>query len=218
MPLGGATEETVTTGTCGGTDGREGLDASSRRERSGHVAEVGLGHHQHVGHLHDPRLEELEHVAGAGLHHYGDRVGHVLDVGLRLADADGLDHHHVERRGEGVHAPRAWRRPARPAGCRRRSSGSARRRHAGRARSAPGRRAARRPSAWRRDRRRARPRCARRCASARRAADSSDDLPAPGRSRDAHDLRRGLAAERGRRHLGEQRRARRAGRRGSRSR
>ena len=66
----------------------------------GDLAEVGLGHHQHVGDLHDPRLQELEHVAGPGLDHDRDGVGRLCHLGLRLADADGLDHHHVERRGQ----------------------------------------------------------------------------------------------------------------------
>ena len=64
----------------------------------GHVAEVGLRHHQHVGHLHDPGLEELERVAGAGLDDHRHGVADLLDVGLRLADADRLDHDDVEGR------------------------------------------------------------------------------------------------------------------------
>ena len=66
----------------------------------GDLAEVGLGHHQHVRDLHDPGLQELEHVAGPGLDHDRHGVGRLGHLGLRLADADGLDHHHVERRGQ----------------------------------------------------------------------------------------------------------------------
>ena len=66
----------------------------------GNAAEVGLGDDEHVGHLHDPRLQELEHVAGGGLDDDRDRVGDVGHLGLRLADADGLDHDHVECGGE----------------------------------------------------------------------------------------------------------------------
>ncbi len=64
------------------------------------LPEVGLGHDEHVGDLHDPRLQELQHVAAAGLHDDGDGVGDVGDVGLGLAHADGLDDDHVERGGQ----------------------------------------------------------------------------------------------------------------------
>ena len=66
--------------------------------RRGDRAEVGLRHHEHVGHLHDPGLQELQRVAGARLDDDRDGVGHLGHLGLRLPDADGLDHHHVERR------------------------------------------------------------------------------------------------------------------------
>ena len=66
----------------------------------GHSAEVGLRHHEQVGHLHDPGLQELEDVARGRLHHHGHGVAHLLDVGLRLAHAHSLDHHDVEGRGE----------------------------------------------------------------------------------------------------------------------
>ena len=66
----------------------------------GRRAEVGLGDDEHVGHLHDPRLEELQRVAAAGLDDDRDRVGGLGDVGLGLADADGLDHDDVERVGQ----------------------------------------------------------------------------------------------------------------------
>ena len=63
---------------------------------AGRRAEVGLGDHQHVGHLHDPGLQELQRVAAAGLHDHRDGVGGLGDVGLGLPDADGLDHDDVE--------------------------------------------------------------------------------------------------------------------------
>ena len=63
-------------------------------------AEVGLGDHQHVRHLHDPGLQELEGVAGPGLDDHGDGVRGLGHVGLGLADADGLDDDDVERVGQ----------------------------------------------------------------------------------------------------------------------
>ena len=110
MPLGGDTDETVITRT-GGPDRREGLDELATR-LGGHVAEIGLGHHQHIGHLHDPRLEELKDIAGARLHDHGGGVGHVLDVGLRLAHAHGFDHHHVEGRRQSIDSLAGGRRQA----------------------------------------------------------------------------------------------------------
>ena len=68
----------------------------------GDRAEVGLGHDQHVGHLHDPGLQELQDVAGAGLDHDRDGVGRLGHLGLGLADADRLDHDDVEGRRERV--------------------------------------------------------------------------------------------------------------------
>ena len=46
------------------------------------VAEVGLRDDEHVGDLHDPRLDELQRVAGAGLHDDRDGVGDLGDLGL----------------------------------------------------------------------------------------------------------------------------------------
>ena len=89
----------------------------------GDVAEVGLGHHEHVGDLHDPRLQELQDVARAGLDDDGDGVGHLGDVGLALADADGLDDDDVEGGRQRVRGgARGGRQPAEAPG-RRRSSG-----------------------------------------------------------------------------------------------
>ena len=77
---------------------QRGVEVAPRAQRD--VAEVGLRHDEHVGHLHDPRLEELQRVAGAGLHDDRDGVGDLGDLGLGLADADGLDDDDVERGGE----------------------------------------------------------------------------------------------------------------------
>ena len=136
-------------------------------------AEVGLGHHEQVGDLHDPRLEELEHVARAGLDDDGDGVGDVGHLGLGLAHADGLDHHDVEGRGQRLRGRAGrGREPAQPF-----AGGGGADEHAAVARLARGcgrgRRAARRPSGARWGRRRARPPCARPAATrprARRAA------------------------------------------------
>ena len=85
--------------------------------------EVGLRHHEHVGHLHDSRLQELEHVARARLDDHRDGVGDVGHLGLRLTDADGLDHDHIEGGGQGGGGRPGRRERARPAARRRPSSG-----------------------------------------------------------------------------------------------
>ena len=51
-------------------------------DRATSLAHVGFRHHQHVRDLHDSGLQELEHVARAGLDHDGDRVGDIRDLGL----------------------------------------------------------------------------------------------------------------------------------------
>ena len=95
----------------------------SRRARLRDLAEVGLRHHEHVGDLHDPGLQELEHVARARLDDDRDGVGDVGDLGLRLADADGLDDDDVERGGERRRRVARRRAPGRRGARRRRSSG-----------------------------------------------------------------------------------------------
>ena len=87
----------------------------------GQLAEVGLRDDEYVGDLHDAGLQELQGVAAAWLHDHGDGVGHVDDLRLGLADADGLDHHHVERRGQ-----RLGRRASRPGQSSQTLSGSGR--------------------------------------------------------------------------------------------
>ena len=96
---------------------------SERTERGPEVGEsprcdapeVGFRHDEHVRHLHDPRLQELQHVAGTRLHDDRDGVRDVGHLGLGLADADGLDHDHVER-GRERRGGRSGRRrqPAEP--------------------------------------------------------------------------------------------------------
>ena len=95
IPLGGGTLLTATTGVPRSPSERSAA-LRSRRALQRHLAEVGLGHDQHVGDLHDPGLDELQRVAGAGLDDDGDGVGRLRHLGLGLADADGLDHHDVE--------------------------------------------------------------------------------------------------------------------------
>ena len=152
----------------------------SRLGLQGRRAEVGLRHDEDVRDLHDPGLQELEHVAGGGLDHDRHGIRRLGDVDLRLPDADRLDHHDVERRGERVGRGARRRREAAeaPAGGHRAHEHAARRR--GRPRSARGRRAARRRSAATTDRRRARRRSGRAGASSGTSCESSDDLPAPG--------------------------------------
>ena len=124
-------------------------------------SEVGLGHHEHVRHLHDARLEELEHVAGSRLNHDRHGVADLLHVGLRLSHAHGLDHNHVEGGRQRLGGLASGRGQSAEARRPRRWTGSARRRRADRARCGHGRRGARRPSASRTGPRRARRRCAR---------------------------------------------------------
>jgi hypothetical protein len=56
---------------------------------------IGLVDDDHVGDLHDPRLQRLDRVARARLEHEDDGVGVIDDVDLGLADADGFDEHVV---------------------------------------------------------------------------------------------------------------------------
>ena len=108
-----------------------GLAVAERAQRGvqvapralGDVAEVGLGHHEHVGDLHDPGLEELQDVARAGLDDDGDGVGHLGDVGLALARPRRSRRPRRRRRRPARARPRAWRAPARRGARRRRSSG-----------------------------------------------------------------------------------------------
>ena len=64
----------------------------------GDAAEIGLGDQGDVGDLDDAGLHELQAVAGAGLDREHHRVGELGDLGLRLADAHGLDQDDVVER------------------------------------------------------------------------------------------------------------------------
>src|ERR1700730_12906121 len=98
-----------------GKNGRRGR--AQRAQRRAQVAsgagrnlsEIGLRDYEHVGNLHDARLQELEHVAATGLHNDDDRVGDVHNLRLRLPYADRLDHDEVKRGGQ-----RVCRRARRP--------------------------------------------------------------------------------------------------------
>ena len=59
---------------------------------------VGLVDRDHVGDLEDALLDALELVAGAGQGEEEEGVDHAGHGDLGLADADGLDQHHVVRR------------------------------------------------------------------------------------------------------------------------
>ena len=80
-----------------------------RALRRGEQLAVGLVDHHEIGELDDAALDALQLVAGAGREQQQKAVDHVGDRALALADADGLDHHHVEARPP--------RRPARPRAC-----------------------------------------------------------------------------------------------------
>ena len=99
MPSAGGSAETAQHGHASGAERAERRAQVVLRAAGGR-AEVGLGDDEHVGHLHDPGLQELQRVAEPGWTTTATRVGGLGDVGLRLADADGLDHHDVERGGQ----------------------------------------------------------------------------------------------------------------------
>ena len=61
-----------------------------------HVGAVGLVDGDDVGQLEHALLDALQAVAGAGEREQQERVDHVGDGDLGLADADGLDEHDVE--------------------------------------------------------------------------------------------------------------------------
>ena len=57
---------------------------------------IALVDDEHVGDLEDPRLEDLDRIAAAGLQCDQRRVGDLGDFDLGLSDADRLDQHDVE--------------------------------------------------------------------------------------------------------------------------
>jgi hypothetical protein len=62
------------------------------------LVEVGLVDDHQVGQLHHALLDGLQVVAGVGQLQQHEHVGHAGHRGLALADADGLDDHHVVAR------------------------------------------------------------------------------------------------------------------------
>ena len=192
---GRGSEETAITGVERAPSERSAaLRSRARGDR--HLPEVRLRDDQHVRDLHDPRLQELQGVPAAGLHDDDDGVGDLGDVGLGLADADGLDHDHVERRRQCVAAAACARaRPPRrsPAAVERISTPLSAGSKSIRARSPssepPERRELGSTASMATVRARAR-------ASPPSSAESSVDLPAPGGPGDADDVPRRLAAER----------------------
>ncbi len=74
------------------------LELDPRELGGREVVAVGLVDRDQIGELEDAALDALQLVAGAGEHEEQEEVDHLGDRGLRLADADGLDQHHVEAR------------------------------------------------------------------------------------------------------------------------
>ena len=68
------------------------------RPGGGRLVEVGLVDHHQVGQLHHALLDGLQVVAGIGQLQQHEHVGHSGHRDLALADADGLDDHHVVAR------------------------------------------------------------------------------------------------------------------------
>jgi len=60
---------------------------------------VGFVDDDEIGELDDALLDPLQIIAAAGRQQQQEDVDHVGDRGLRLANADGLDDHHIETRG-----------------------------------------------------------------------------------------------------------------------
>ena len=141
--------------------------ATSARARSAAAPRSALVTDDQVRDLDDARLHELQRIARAGLHAEHHGVGDARHVGLRLADAHGLDQHAVEQARASPPWPRASGRPARPAGRGRPWSARSCPRRRCRGRCARGRPAARRRSTWRTDRRRSRRPSGRPCARPR---------------------------------------------------
>src|SRR6266446_4539162 len=63
-------------------------------------AHVGLGDDHQMGNLDNAGLHELQAIAGAGLHAEDHRIGAISDIGLRLADPDGLQQRSEEHTSE----------------------------------------------------------------------------------------------------------------------
>ena len=99
---------------------RRSAPASSRAAAAGLLlaVAVGLVDRDHVGDLEDALLDALQLVAGAGQGEEQEGVDHAGDGDLGLADADGLDQHHVVARRLEHHHRLRWSRGRRRRGCR----------------------------------------------------------------------------------------------------
>ena len=189
--------------------GRAVAERAQRRAQVAHRAlgdraEVGLGDDEHVGDLHDPRLEELEDVARARLDDDRHRVGRLRHLGLGLAHADRLDDDDVE--GGAQRLGRGARRGREAA------EALARRHRADEQRAVGGVGVDPRPVAQQGAARALRRRVDREHADAPPASAPDADeraeqrrLARARRPGDPDHVRGRLAAEPGRRHLGEQR-------------
>ena len=62
------------------------------------IVAVGLVDGDHIGEFDDAFFEPLHFIAAAGQHHHQEKIGHVGDRNLRLADADRFDQYHVVAR------------------------------------------------------------------------------------------------------------------------
>ena len=73
---------------------------SEERRALGGGDEIAIGFidHHKVGKLHDAALDALQVVAAARRQEQHEHIDHFRDCRFRLADADGLDHHHIETR------------------------------------------------------------------------------------------------------------------------
>ena len=56
-----------------------------------------------MGDLENPRLHELQAIAGTGLHAEDDSVGAIGDVGFRLSDTNCLQQHDIVERAQQNH-------------------------------------------------------------------------------------------------------------------
>ena len=76
-------------------DIERGAIVGGREPGARDIVAVGLVDRDHVGQFDDAFLQALQFVAGAGQHQHQEKIGHVGDRGLRLADADRFHQHHV---------------------------------------------------------------------------------------------------------------------------
>ena len=100
MPSSCSAEQASTSGVHAGRRRPQQLQRRAvvglRALRRGEQLAVGLVDHHEVGELDDAALDALQLVAGARREQQQKAVDHVGDRALALADADRLDHDHVE--------------------------------------------------------------------------------------------------------------------------